>query len=80
MNIKRLLLIATVMLAGLHVPMYGQIVSKERSDREVADSIREEMDSRPYFSLFKDTYFVGGPVLEHLSVPVLHPKGDVECA
>ena len=63
MNIKRLLLIATVMLAGLHVPMYGQIVAAERSSKQIADSIREEMDSRPYFSLFKDTYFVGGTVL-----------------
>ena len=51
------------MLAGLCVPVYGQIVSAERSSKQIADSIREEMDSRPYFSLFKDTYFVGGTVL-----------------
>ena len=51
------------MLAGLCTPVYGQIVAAERSSKQIADSIREEMDSRPYFSLFKDTYFVGGTVL-----------------
>jgi phospholipase A1 len=51
------------MLAGLYVPVYGQIVNAEKSSKQIADSIREEMDSRPYFSLFKDIYFVGGTVL-----------------
>ena len=63
MNIKRFLLIAIAMLAGLYVPVYGQIVNAEKSSKQIADSIREEMDSRPYFSLFKDIYFVGGTVL-----------------
>ena len=51
------------MLAGLYVPVYGQIVNAEKSSKQIADSIREEMDNRPYFSLFKDIYFVGGTVL-----------------
>ena len=63
MNIKRFLLIAIAVLAGLYVPVYGQIVNAEKSSKQIADSIREEMDSRPYFSLFKDIYFVGGTVL-----------------
>ncbi|MBE6316764.1 MAG: phospholipase [Bacteroidales bacterium] len=63
MNIKRFLLIAIAMLAGLYVPVYGQIVNAEKSSKQIADSIREEMDNRPYFSLFKDIYFVGGTVL-----------------
>ena len=63
MNIKRFLLIAIAMLAGLYIPVYGQIVAAEKSSKQIADSIREEMDSRPYFSLFKDTYFIGGTVL-----------------
>ena len=45
------------------IPAMGQIVTIEKSDKEVADSIRAELDSRPYFSLYKDTYFVGGTVL-----------------
>ena len=45
------------------VPAWGQIVTIEKSDKQVADSIRAELDSRPYFSLYKDTYFVGGTVL-----------------
>lgn len=63
MNIKRFLLIAIAVLAGLYVPVYGQIVNAEKSSKQIADSIREEMDNRPYFSLFKDIYFVGGTVL-----------------
>lgn len=63
MNIKRFLLIAIAMLAGLYVPVYGQIVNAEKSSKQIADSIREEMGNRPYFSLFKDIYFVGGTVL-----------------
>jgi len=45
------------------IPINGQIVTKEVSDAQVADSIRAELDNRPYFSLYKDTYFVGGTVL-----------------
>ena len=44
-------------------PAMGQIVNVETSDRQIADSIRAELDSRPYFSLYKDTYFIGGTVL-----------------
>ena len=52
-----------VLLAGMNIPAWGQIVSNEKTDAQVADSIREELDNRPYFSLYKDTYFVGGTVL-----------------
>ena len=45
------------------VPAWGQIVTIEKSDKQIADSIRAELDRRPYFSLYKDTYFVGGTVL-----------------
>ncbi|MDY3068534.1 MAG: phospholipase A [Parabacteroides sp.] len=33
---------------------------KYLSERYNADSVRAELDKRPYFSLFKDNYFVGG--------------------
>ena len=63
MNIKPLILIAFVLIAGISIPAMSQIVTDTRSDRQIADSIRAELDSRPYFSLYKDTYFVGGTVL-----------------
>ena len=58
------LLLFTVLLVGMHLPATGQIVDMEMpKERWTADSIRRELDSRPYFSLYKDTYFVGGTVL-----------------
>jgi len=62
MNYRRILLVATTVLAGMLIPAKGQIVTND-SEAHIADSIREELDSRPYFSLYKDTYFVGGTVL-----------------
>ena len=61
MRILRFALLLAV-LAWVNVPVCGQIVSA-RSETAIADSIREELDRRPYFSLYKDTYFVGGTVL-----------------
>ena len=64
MNIRTFLLIIAILFAGEYVPVMGQIVGNEgKTDKQIADSIRAEMDSRPYFSLYKDTYFVGGTVL-----------------
>ncbi|MBQ3363678.1 MAG: phospholipase A [Muribaculaceae bacterium] len=63
MNITRLATITLIMLAAMMTPALGQIVAIEKSSKEIADSIRAELDSRPYFSLYKDTYFVGGTVL-----------------
>ena len=75
MNMKRFLLIAMAMLAGLCTPVYAQIVTVEKSDKQIADSIRAELDRRPYFSLYKDTYFVGGTVLG--GEPTIH-NSDVK--
>ena len=64
MNIRTFLLIIAILFAGKYVPVMGQIVGNEgKTDKQIADSIRAEMDNRPYFSLYKDTYFVGGTVL-----------------
>ena len=57
------ILILLTLLVGMILPATGQIVNFEKSDKQIADSIRAELDSRPYFSLYKDTYFVGGTVL-----------------
>ena len=59
----RHLLILITCCVGVSLSTGAQIVTVEKSSQEVADSIRAELDSRPYFSLYKDTYFVGGTVL-----------------
>ena len=60
---RSVLLVVTCMVA-MTVPARGQIVeTSNKTEKEIADSIRAELDNRPYFSLYKDTYFVGGTVL-----------------
>ena len=59
---RSFLVFATLFVAAL-MPAMGQIVAIEKSSTEIADSIRSELDNRPYFSLYTDTYFVGGTVL-----------------
>ena len=56
MNDWRFIVVSCIaLLAGMNIPAWGQIVSNEKTDAQVADSIREELDNRPYFSLYKDT-------------------------
>ena len=62
MRIHLFVLLFVVILAGMGIPVQAQIVTNS-STGYIADSIREELDKRPYFSLYKDTYFVGGTVL-----------------
>lgn len=41
----------------------AQIVGSKKSARELTDSLRHEYDSGPYFTPFKDNYFIfGGPI------------------
>ncbi len=61
--LRYLYIIAIIVAAGMSIPATGQIVTRDQSSSEIADSIRAELDSRPYFGLYKDTYFVGGTVL-----------------
>ena len=59
---RHIVVVCAVLLAGAKVPAMAQIVTTG-SAGYIADSIREELDKRPYFSLYKDTYFVAGTVL-----------------
>ena len=52
-----------VMVAGLSFLANAQIVKTEHTEQWNADSIRAELDNRPYFSLYKDVYFTAGTVL-----------------
>jgi phospholipase A1 len=71
---KRFVLIFTALVVGCLTPAMSQIVTDSRTEN-IADSIRAELDSRPYFSLYKDTYFVGGTVLG--GEPTIH-NSDVK--
>lgn len=65
MKLKRKLswvVLLLLLLATVTPPAGAQIVT-DSSAGQIADSIRAELDNRPYFSLYKDTYFVGGTVL-----------------
>ena len=73
--LRYLYIIAIIVATGMSIPATGQIVTRDRSSSEIADSIRAELDSRPYFGLYKDTYFVGGTVLG--SKPTSH-NSDVK--
>ena len=69
-------LLLMVLLASMTLPAAGQIVDLQvPNDRWTADSIRADLDKRPYFSLYKDTYFVAGTVLG--GAPTIH-NSDVK--
>ena len=73
--IKHILLTVFLLVAGIVFSAQGQIVTKDDTETRIADSIRAELDSRPYFSLYKDTYFIGGTVLG--GEPTIH-NSDVK--
>ena len=50
---------AIIMLAASPV-IKAQIVAEKSDSIDLTDSLRREFDSRPYFSLFKDNYFLVG--------------------
>ena len=56
---KRLFILLLIVL--LCIPGFTQI----RNDvpRYNPDSVRKELDKRPYFSLYKDNYFIGGTTI-----------------
>lgn len=43
----------------------AQILTKNTTELYNADSVRRELDKRPYFTLFKDNYFLGGTTIGH---------------
>lgn len=43
------------------IPLNAQIRNKEYAEQIDADSVRQEFDRGPYFTLYKDNYFIFGP-------------------
>ncbi|MDE6714903.1 MAG: phospholipase A [Muribaculaceae bacterium] len=59
-NCRFLIAIITLLLA---LPAHTQIVSVPGENSFNADSVREEFDNGPYFTLYKDNYFIAGTTL-----------------
>lgn len=53
------LILAVLVLLGVCSPMSAQIIRTEKQVN-VADSLREEFDKGPYFTLYRDNYFAVG--------------------
>lgn len=61
--IRRILLLLTVVL-GLTIPAGAQIIARSDSIAKFdADSLRRAFDSGPYFTFYKDNYFIVGTAL-----------------
>ncbi len=55
---RRILLFTMSLLLSFSV--FSQIVDTNNADSFNADSIRRQLDSGPYFTLYKDNYFIAG--------------------
>ncbi len=53
------LILAVLVLLGVCSPLSAQIIKTEKQVN-VADSLREEFDKGPYFTLYRDNYFAVG--------------------
>ncbi len=59
---KRFFVFVMLTLAGIEVSLHAQIMKTENGER-LSDSIRREYDNGPYFTLYKDNYFMAGTAL-----------------
>lgn len=60
---KRFFVFVMLTLAGIEVSLHAQIMKTENGER-LSDSIRREYDNGPYFTLYKDNYFMAGTALD----------------
>lgn len=60
--LNRLFVFIILIIAGIPFSLQAQIVKMESGER-LSDSIRREFDNGPYFSLYKDNYFMVGTAL-----------------
>ena len=59
---KRFFVFVMLTLVGIEVSLHAQIMKTENGER-LSDSIRREYDNGPYFTLYKDNYFMAGTAL-----------------
>lgn len=60
---KRFFVFVMLTLVGIEVSLHAQIMKTENGER-LSDSIRREYDNGPYFTLYKDNYFMAGTALD----------------
>ena len=54
-----------LLLIGLCHGLHAQVLVSDPEQRYNPDSVRAVLDQRPYFTLFKDNYFIGGTTIGH---------------
>lgn len=59
-----------ILAAWMNMPASAQIVTERNDTIDLTDSLRRDFDSRPYFSLYKDNYFLVG------TTPFRKPTAD----
>lgn len=61
--IRNFIVFILLIVTGVSTALHAQIVKFEDDNKMNADSVRREYDNGPYFTLYKDNYFVGGVTL-----------------
>lgn len=59
------ILALTAFLAATCTPASAQILADRRTSEEITDSLRRDFDHGPYFTLYKDNYFLVGCPTNH---------------
>lgn len=59
----RYILILFITILSLGFPVRAQIVNTVEKEKLEADSIRRALDNGPYFTLYKDNYFIAGTTI-----------------
>lgn len=59
----RYFLILFITILSLGFPVRAQIVNTVEKEKLEADSIRRALDNGPYFTLYKDNYFIAGTTI-----------------
>ena len=59
----RYILILFITILSLGFPARAQIVNTVEKEKQEADSIRRALDNGPYFTLYKDNYFIAGTTI-----------------
>lgn len=62
---KKITLSLLVLFIMGFVKVTAQVLVKDPKMEYNADSVRAVLDKAPYFSLFKDNYFIGGTTIGH---------------
>lgn len=62
---KRVVLFLLILCVSGFASVYAQVLVQNPKMEYNADSVRAVLDNAPYFTLFKDNYFIGGTTIGH---------------